>query len=188
MANDLALLSYWKMRLVVFVCPGPECPGVFAAQACLHVEIMGLMPSLIHKVPTQMQVALLTSYLVQFHQCEFDLLMAGVATFLSLLRAKDGVDVIHVTTYSIQQNPLAGCLEMSHSCLNEMTSTIQLMHVAQIRPALLRLDNGEIRIEIAIGLLGIHDEADGLIEQGIKCRIRMGSETIAGGLYPLGNI
>src|SRR5262245_130357 len=112
------------MRLVVFVCPGPECLRVFAAQVRFHVEIMWLMPSLLHKVLTQMEVALLTSYLVQFYQCEFDLFMARVATFLSRLATKDSINVISVTTHSIQQNPLASCLEMSHSCLNEMTSTI----------------------------------------------------------------
>src|SRR5258708_19677305 len=136
---------------------------------------MWLMPSLIHEVLTQTQVALLPSYLVQFHQCEFDFFMAGVATFLSWLGTKDGIDVINVTTHSIQQNPLAGRLEMSHSRLNEMTSTIQLIHVAQIRPALLGFDAGEIGIEIAIGQLALYNALHRLTNYTIKPCLTLGT-------------
>src|SRR5436305_438386 len=115
---------------------------------------MRLASALIHKVLTQMQIPLLTRHSIQFDQREFDFFMSRVTAFLTWLGTEDGVDVIYIATHGIQQSTFARGLEMSHSRFNEMASTIQLMPITQVRPALLWFNNGEIGIEIPIRLLG----------------------------------
>src|SRR5690348_17238350 len=151
------------MRLIVFVGLVVECCGILAAQACLYVVIMRLASALIHKVLTQMQIPLLTRHSIQFDQREFDFFVPRVTAFLTGLGAEDGVDVVRIATHGIQQSTFARGLEMSHCCFNEMTGTIQLMPITQVRPALLWLNNGEISIEIPIGLLGSYNKTDDFV-------------------------
>src|SRR5260370_36803290 len=176
------------MRLIVFVGLVPECSRILAAQERLSVEIMGLASALIHKKLAQMQVPLLTRHPIQFHQRELDFFMSGVTAFLARFSAEDGIDVVRIATQRIQQNALAGGREMRHRCFDEVTGTIQLMPVTQVRPALLRLDNGEIGIEIAIGLLGGDNKADNFVNLCLQRRVWMGGKTVARGFKPLGNI
>src|SRR2546430_181628 len=176
------------MRLIVFVVLVLECCGILATQARLYVEIMGLAPALIYKILAQMQVPLLTRHPIQFHQRELDFFMPGVTAFLAWRGAKDCIDVVRIATQRIQQHALASGLEMRHRSFDEVTGTIQLMPVTQIRPALLRLNNGEIGIEIAIGLLGGDNKTDNFVNLCLQRRIWMGGKTVARGFKPLGDI
>ena len=151
------------MRLIVFVVLVLECCGILATQARLYVEIMGLAPALIYKILAQMQVPLLTRHPIQFHQRELDFFMPGVTAFLAWRGAKDGIDVVRIATQRIQQNAFTRGLKMRHRCFYEVTGTIQLVPVTQVRPALLRLNNGEIAIEIAIGLLSRDNKIDNFV-------------------------
>src|SRR5207244_12145385 len=60
--------------------------------------------------------------------------------------------------------------------------------VTQVRPALLRLDNGEIGIEITIGLLGGDNKTNNFVNLCLQCRVGMGGKTVARRLQPLGDI
>src|SRR5712691_5004932 len=68
----------------------------------------------------------------------------------------------------IQQFRFAGCLEVRHSCLDHMPCTVEFVPMPEIRPSLVRLDNGIVRIEVAIRLLCRSDQRNHLIEKAIK--------------------
>jgi hypothetical protein len=53
----------------------------------------------------------------------------------------------------IQEAPLAGSAEIGHGGLRHMPGAVQLMPVLQIRPFALRLLNGVVCVDIAVGLL-----------------------------------
>src|SRR5436305_8078853 len=114
--------------------------------------------------------------------------MPRVTAFLARRGAEDGIDVVRIATQRIQQHALAGGLEMRHRCFDEVTGTIQLMPVTQVRPALLWLDNGEIGIEITIGLLGGDNKTNNFVNLCPQRRISMGRTTVAGSLQTLGDM
>src|SRR6266576_7211134 len=101
----------------------------------------------------------------------FALFTPRVTAFLARFSAKDGIDVVRITTQRIQQHALASGLEMRHRSFDEVTGTIQLMPVTQVRPALLRLDNGEIGIEIAIRLLGGDNKTNNFVNLCLQRRV-----------------
>src|SRR5437588_9076550 len=109
----------------------------------LNVEVMRLPSALIHEVPAQIQIPLLSRRLIQLDQREFDFFMSGVTTFLTLLIAEDSVDVICIATHCIQQNPFTRSLEMSHCRFDQMPGTIQLVPITQVRPSLLWFNGSE---------------------------------------------
>ena len=114
--------------------------------------------------------------------------MPRVTAFLTRRAAEDSIDVICIATQCIQQNAFTRGLEMRHRCFYEVTGTIQLVPVTQIRPALLRLNNGEIAIEIAIGLLGRDNKTDNFVNLYLQRRVGMGGKTVARRFKPLGDI
>src|SRR5947209_8376487 len=114
--------------------------------------------------------------------------MARVTALLSWLGTEDSVDVVGIATHHIQQYTFARGLEMSHCRFDEVTGTVQLMPITQVRPALLWLDSREIGIEIAIGLLGACNKTDDLVNFRFQYWIGMSGKTVAGCLKPFGNI
>src|SRR5947209_18705993 len=101
---------------------------------------MRLPAALIHEILTQIQISLLSSDPKQFHQRKFDLFMTWIAALLSWRSAEDRVNIVCIATHRIQQNAFARGLEVSHCRLDKVTSTVRLMPITQVRPALLRLN------------------------------------------------
>src|SRR2546429_9051238 len=100
-----------------------------------------------------MQVACVARHSIELDQCKLYLLMPAVAAFLSSFSPKDRINRVGITADDIQQFRFAGCLEVRHSCLDHMPCTVEFVPMPEIRPSLVRLDNGIVRIEVAIRLL-----------------------------------
>src|SRR5438477_5207126 len=99
--------------------------------------------------------------------------MAAVAAFLPRLCAKNCLNIISIAADDIEERRFAGCLEVSHSCLNHMSCTIEFVPVAEIRPPLIRLNDSIMWVEIASWLLRRSDKCNYFIEQCLKRWIRM---------------
>ena len=61
-----------------------------------------------------------------------------------------------------------------------MSGGIQLVHVAQIRQAFARLFQGEVGVEISVGLLGGGNLGDDLVDRLLQLGIGMGGQRIRG--------
>lgn len=126
------------------------------------------MPSFINEILAQMQVACVARHSIELDQCKLYLLMPAVAAFLSSFSPKDRINRVGITADDIQQFRFAGCLEVRHSCLDHMPCTVEFVPMPEIRPSLVRLDNGIVRIEVTIRLLCRGDQRNHLIEKAIK--------------------
>ena len=141
------LLPNGQVRLAVFV--GKQAPMeelVQAASLCFLVEVVGLLTPCFHKELGQLQVALILGDSIEPHQSQLDLLMAWVALFLVLLRAKDCINVIHKSCDHLEQFFFTRRFVVSYGSFNKVAGAVQLVVFCQVSPALFRLHDGVIGI------------------------------------------
>jgi hypothetical protein len=63
---------------------------------------------------------------------------------------------------------------MGDCCLNQVPRIVQFVLVRKVRPALGRLLEREVRVEVTIRLLGILDLPDGDVHHPLEFRIGVG--------------
>ena len=160
MTDDLALLPHGQMVLMVLP---PDFP--FRLVAAGVDEVLG-----------QIEILLFSGRLRELDQGQLDFLVAGHA--LTLGRAKHAVDEVGVFDGHVQQRSLAGGAEMGDGGLDQVAGAIQLVHIAQVRQAFARLGQGEVGVQISVGLLGGGDLGDDLIDGFLQLGIGMGGQRI----------
>jgi len=69
-----------------------------------------------------------------------------------------------------------------------MAGAIELVHVPEVGPALVRLHQCEIGVQVAIGLLGAGDALDDAVHLSLELWVRMRGQGVRCGLNPLGHI
>ena len=79
--------------------------------------------------------------------------MAAIAPLLAGTRPEHGVDMVGIAAHDVEQLALAGGMEVGDRRLDQMSGAIELVAVAQVRPALARLHADEPGIEVAVRLL-----------------------------------
>ena len=137
------LLAHRLVRLHVGVGLGRRMArGSSPRAARFPVVVVRLPAALVHKIPAERQVAPLAGGAVQLHQRQLDFLVAAVAALLAGAGAKDRADVVGVAAGDVQQSALAGGLVVGHGRLDQVAGAVQLVAVAQVGPALVRLDHG----------------------------------------------
>ena len=67
----------------------------------------------------------------------------------------------------VQQRPFAGRAKMRHARLDEVAGDIKLVTVAQVGPAVLRLDELKVGVEVAVSLLSRRNFVDNSVEIGV---------------------
>ena len=124
--------------------------------------------------------------MVELNQRQLDLLMPGVSSAFAL--AKHRINAVRVSGEGVEQLPLPRGLLMGHGGFHQVARTVQLVPVAQIGPARLRLHDGEVHIQIPIGLLRTDNQRSHLLDHSLRLAVRMCRQGIARGLEPLGHI
>ncbi|OPZ66641.1 MAG: hypothetical protein BWY83_02834 [bacterium ADurb.Bin478] len=132
--------------------------------------------AVLDKKTRQIKIARLTGHAPQFNQRQFDLRMAGIPHALARPGSKHRANVIGKTGCHAQQRALAGGLIMGHSRLEKMAGAIELVIIAQISPALVRLVDRVIGVEIPVCLLSRRDPANDGIDLFFQRCIRMGGQ------------
>ena len=79
---------------------------------------------------------------------------------MPLVGAEDGVDVVGQLAGHVQELALAGGLVVGDGRLDQVAGAVQFVAVLDVLPAILRLDEGVIGVEVAVGLLGGGDQVD----------------------------
>lgn len=114
--------------------------------------------------------------------------MAGVPTFLLLLRAEHLADVVRVAAHRVQELPLAGGFVVRHGRLHRVPGVVQLVAVPKMSPALVGLYHGVVHVQVAVFLLCSGDEVDNLVDESLQLLVRVGGKRMAGGLDPFGHV
>ena len=134
-ADDFRLLSDGHVVLIVW--PPQSAPGFVAPE--------------IQEEPCEIEISFFSRCLVKFHQGQFDLFVAAKAE--SLRRSKRVVDTVGIPRGHAKKRAFAGGAPMGDGGLEQVAGTIQLVLVLQVGPALSRLGQGIVRVEVSIRLL-----------------------------------
>jgi hypothetical protein len=114
--------------------------------------------------------------------------MAAVAGQLARAGAEGFGGQVGELADDVEQRALARGLEVRDARLDEVARDIQLVAVAQVGPAVLRLDELEVGVEVAVVALRLGDGGDEPVELGRERRVGMRGEPVARGLDPFGQI
>ena len=105
---------------------------------------------------------------VELDERKLELLMAGIAAALALARAEHAAHQIGEAARDVEQGPLAGGLEVGDGGFNEVTAALELVPLREILPAVFRMLNGDVGVQIAVRLLRAGDKRDRLVSQRLK--------------------
>ena len=150
-ADGLALLARRPVRLEIREAP-------FLPALLLHV-VVRLAAALVDEVVREVEILPLPGRPREAAERQLDLLVAGVAAHLAALAAERLRDQVRVAAHRVEEEALARRLEVRDGGLHEVARAVELVPVVEVRPALLRLDEREVRVEVAVGPLRGDDEA-----------------------------
>lgn len=137
-------------------------------------QIVGLFPADPHEMSGKLQIRAVPRHTVQLDKGKLNLLMAGAAAALAFAGAEHAADQIREAARHIQQAALAGGLVVGDGGFDQVAAAVKLVSLRQILPAVFRMLNGDVGIEIAVVLLRAGNEIDRLVRQALK----LGSRTI----------
>ncbi len=188
MAFGGVLFADRQVRLEVAVVAAVPSGRVVSAGLGFLVVVVGLAAALVHEVLRQIQVAALAGVAIELDQRQLELLVAGVAPLLALAVAELLPDVVGVAAKGGKQGVVAGGFLVGEGGLDEVAGAVELVPIAQVGPALLRLDDGEVDVKVAVRLLRPRDQRDYFGQIGRQGRIGVGGKAVGGRLHPLGHV
>src|ERR1700722_5715947 len=188
MPHDAGLLSDGDVRLVILVGPSPEGGRILAARKRFLSEIVRLTAPLVDEIGCKIEAAAIAGQSVKLDQRELDLLMPAIAALLPRTAAKCCGDVIDVTLHDVEHLASPGGAKVGDGAFEQMARVIELVVVAQVRPALLRLAPVVPAVEIAEGRLGARE----IVDDGVNLRLDVGvapmGKRVSSRLDPLADI
>ena len=188
MPHDPGLLADGDVRLVVLIGSGPVARRILAARQRLLGEIVRLAAPLVDEIGGEIEAAAVAGQPVKLDERELDLLMAGIAALLSRTAAKRCGDVIDIALHDVEHLAPSGGAKVGDGAFEQMPGVIELVVVAQVRPALLGLAPVVPAVEIAVGRLGARE----IVDDGVDLRLDVGiapmGERVARRLDPLADI
>src|SRR5271154_1738394 len=96
--------------------------------------------------------------------------MPGITPLLSRAPAKRCGDVIDIALHDVKHPPASGRAEVGDGAFEHMSGVVELVVVAQVRPALLGLAPVVPAVEIAVGRLGACE----IVDDGVNLRLDLG--------------
>ena len=159
--------------------------GLVAPGVGLLGEVVGRLSPGVEEIGRQAQIALAAGGFVQPGQAQLDLLMAGAAVLLVLAGAELAVQAVGKAAGNVQQGPFARGGIVGRGSLEHVAGHIQLMVVPQVGEALVQAVDNIVGIQIAVALLGLAGQGDGLVRLGLQGRVGMGGQGVGNALHPL---
>ena len=114
---------------------------------------------------------------VQLNQGQLDFLMAASVDLST--GAKRGANVIGEPAGHVEQLALARRLMIGDRRFEEMAGAVQLMAVLDILPAIVRLDEREIGVEVAVRLLGGGDLVDDGVGAFFQAGVALAAQSVS---------
>ena len=124
--------------------------------AVLAIELMALgVAAFVQEEGGQLKVTYFTGRPVESGQTYLDLLVSG--HLAQPVGSKDRVYVVGQPHCDVQKRALASGLMVRHGGLEEMTRAVELVPPLHVGPALLRLDQRVVGIQVTVIPLGSRD-------------------------------
>lgn len=121
---------------------------------------------------------------VELDKSKLDLLMAGVTAALSFAGTEHAANQIRESTGDVQEAALSGSLIVGDGGFNQVAAAVQLIALRKIFPASLGMLNGNVGIQVAVGLLRTGDKIDDRIRERFKFFSRTVLDAEGSGLDP----
>ena len=139
--------------------------------------LLGLIPfsgkiraSEIQKIFCRVQVGLFPGDPIQLHKGQFNLRMARTAMDLFRFRAEGAADIVRHPDRQIQQLSFSGIFIVCRRRLDHMPGYIQFMAFPQVAPAVSRLFDCIVGIQIPVFLLGLPEKIHRLVRSRLQFR------------------
>ena len=188
MPHDPGLLSDGDVRLVILVGSSPVARRIVAARERFLSEIVRLTAPLVDEIGGEIEAASIAGQPVKLDQRELDLLMPAIAALLPRTAAEGCGDMIDIALHHVEQLASSGGSKVGDGAFEQMPGVIELVVVAQVRPALLRLAPVVPAVEIAVGRLGARE----IVDDGVDLRLDVGvapmGKRVSSRLDPLADI
>ena len=188
MPHHARLLADGNVRLIVFVGPRPVARRVVATRQRLLGEVMRLATPFVDEIGREIEAAAVARQAIELDEREFDFLVTRVAALLSGTAAEDACDVIDVALHHVEQPPPPGCAKISDRAFEQMSGVVELVVVAEVRPALFRLAAVVPAVEIAVGRLGSRKIVDDRVDLPLDVGIAPVGKGVARRLDPLAHV
>src|SRR6185312_12347873 len=138
---------------------------------CLLIEIVRAASALVDEIGGERQVPAVAGEAMEFEQGNLDFLMPAIAALLPFARAEGRSNMVDVAQHDVEEAAPAGRLAIGDGALQQVPGAVELMIVAQVGPALVRLAPEIPAIEIAVRRLrpfqAIDDRLNLLLDAGI---------------------
>ena len=112
MAHGVLLFPDGLVGLHVLVGLGPEFLGIVAPLHGFLVVVVGRLSALVDEVAGHVEIAFLARGVVELHQRQLDLLVAGIARDLAFAGAECLADQVGVAAHGLQEIAAAGGVEV----------------------------------------------------------------------------
>ena len=149
---------------------------------------MRLAASLVDEIGRKIEAAAIPGQPVKLDQRELDLLMPAIAALLPGAAAERRGDVIDIALHDVEQLAPSGGSKVGDGAFEQMSGVVELVVVAQVRPALLRFAPVVPAVEIAVGRLGARE----VVDDGVDLRLDVGvapmGKRVSSRLDPLADI
>src|SRR6202020_847227 len=188
MPHDAGLFADRNVRLVVLIGSSPIVRRIVPARERFLGEIVRLMGPLVDEIGGEIQAAPIAGQPVKLDQSELDLLMPAIAALLSGTAAEGRGDVIDVALHDVEQPASASRAKVGDRAFEQVPGVVELVVVAQVRPALLGLTPVVPAVEIAVGRLGAREIVDDDVDLCLDVGIALMRERVTRRLDPLADI
>ena len=146
--------------------------AVILVQGGLVLGRKELPAAVFDEEPREVEIAGVAGRAREFDQGQFDFRMARVAQPLGR-RTKDRVNAVREAGGDVQEVCLARGLVMGRGGLKHVARTVKFVPVAQVRPAFVRLLDGEVAVQVAVRLLCRRKQGDDVVHPLVQRRIRV---------------
>ena len=170
---------------------GVVAAGIVAASVGFDIVVVlaaRALAAFVDEERRQVHVAFLVRRVVELDQRELEFLVAGIAAFLATLGPERLVDAVGEARHDVEELPLARRVEVRDRGFDQVARAVQLVLALDVPPSLFRLDEEEVRVEVAV--LGLHGSqvVDDRVQALLPRRIGVRRQRIRDRFHPLGDI
>ena len=183
MACGFGLFTDRLCALAVIIVPWVAVPNAPTALFRFSRPKVGSLSALVYEMLRQPQKMPVSGKAVQPQECKLYLRVSRDT--LMLLSDKTVVYTFSIFYRNVRQTALARCFIVGTGGFDKVPRTVQLMALKQICPALFRVLYGKVRVQIAVLVLCIGDDADKLISLLFKLLIGLVGNGISRSFKPL---
>ena len=167
--------------------PGAAVAVAVLAQVFLGIDVLFVVAAQIDEMAAQLEVFLHAGRVIELHQRQLDLLMAGRGEMRAVFLDEHAINIVGIAAHDVQEAVAAGGLAPGDGGLDQMPRAVQLMRPA-VAPAIARLHAGEVAVHIAVLVLIDLDLIDRLLNHALQLGHGLLFDHVGDRFHPLGDV